>query len=145
MAERRTIATKWICQRDGTCCMGPQLVVTKAELRAMLDAQPQRLTVTFSESHPNFVRIEIPNGCPYLTRELDGKASCRIYDARPVNCRRFQCLRPDVTTEPFEFGGPLGCKNLSDRIDQSLHALTFYQANERRAMKAWGHAHGWHK
>lgn len=125
--------------------MGPQLVVTKAELSAMLDAKPKALQVEFNDAHPNFARILIPDGCPYLERELDGKASCGIYASRPVNCRRFQCMRPDVTTEPFEFGGPLGCKNLSDRIEQSLHALTFYQANERRAMKAWGHAHGWRK
>jgi Fe-S-cluster containining protein len=145
MGERRAIASKWTCSRDGTCCMGPQLVVTKAELRAMIEAKPTHVTVTYPPESPNFAVIKIPNGCPFLVRELDGKATCGIYDARPVNCRRFMCLRPDVDEEPFEHGGPMGCLNLSDRVQDSLHALTFYQANERRAMKAWGLSHGWVK
>lgn len=145
MSARRDVATKWTCQRDGTCCMGPQLVVTLQELDAMLNADPRMLTIETNDGHPGFAKILIPNGCPFLKRELDGKATCGIYEARPVNCRRFMCLRPDVTTEPFEHGGPLGCLNLSDRVHDSLHALTFYQANERRAMKQWGHAHGWKK
>lgn len=143
MSDRRTIATKWTCQRDGTCCMVSALVVTHEELAAMQAAKPTPLETEVIDSR--FVRIVLPKGCPYLTRELNGKAGCSIYESRPTNCRRFQCLRPDVTVEPFEYGGPMGCRNLSDRIEQSLHALTFYQANERRAMKAWGHAHGWHK
>lgn len=91
------------------------------------------------------VTIKTPQGCPFLSREVDGKATCTIYDSRPYNCRRFQCLRPDPSTEAFELGGPLGCKNLSDRLDDSLHALKFFESNQRRALREWGTSHGWEK
>lgn len=86
--------------------------------------------------------IMTPGGCPLLTRELDGKASCSIHEQRPYNCRRFICFRPDPATEPYETGGPLGCLNLTDRLTDSLHALTFYESNQRRA-QVWAKAHGW--
>ena len=123
--------------------MGPQLVVTTQEWEAMQAARS--LSLVPEPMREPFLLVKIPNGCPHLGRDMGGKAFCRIYEARPVNCRRFMCLRPDVTTEPWEDGGPQGCRNLSDRLESSLHALTFYQANERRAMKDWGLAHGWHK
>src|SRR5262249_40863386 len=117
IAPRREIATKWRCQRDGTCCLAlTQIVVTREEWAAMQAARS--LSLTPEPLERNFLRLPMPNGCLHLTRELDGRAICRIYEARPVNCRRFQCQRPDVTTEPWEDGGPLGCRNLSDRLDQ---------------------------
>lgn len=94
---------------------------------------------------PRFVRVLTPAGCPFLDRELDGKAVCAIYEARPYTCRRFQCLRPDPSTEAFEPGGPMGCRNLSDRLDQSLHALEFFRSNQRRAQREWADSHGWHR
>lgn len=90
------------------------------------------------------VEVRTPNGCPFLTREISGQAACSIYEARPFQCRRFMCLRPDPTTEPFEVGGPLGCRNLSDRLDDSQHAMTFYQSHQRRAQK-WARTMGWSK
>ena len=50
----------------------------------------------------------------------------------------------DVTTEPYEAGGPLGCLNLSDRIAESLDAHEAYRAMQKRA-QPWALAHGWPK
>ena len=82
-----------------------------------------------------FVRLKTVGGCPFLARELDGTASCTIHEARPYQCRRFMCGRPDPDAEPFEMGGPLGCRNLSDRLDSSYQFAAFYRTNQRHAQK----------
>lgn len=143
VSDRREIAHPWRCQREGDCCLVRQLVVTRDEVAAMQAADPQPLNV---EPHERgFLRIVMPAGrCVYLKRELDGQATCGIYEARPFQCRRFMCLRPDPKTEPWEGSGPLGCRNLSDRLAESRYAMTFYESNQRRAGK-WALAHGWTK
>ncbi len=91
------------------------------------------------------VRFLTVGGCPFLARELDGKATCTIHAARPFACRRFMCGRPDPETEPFEMGGPLGCRNLSDRLESSYHFAAFYRTNQRHAQREWAESHGWTK
>jgi Fe-S-cluster containining protein len=144
MTPRREIATKWQCARTGDCCLAAEVVVTWAELRAMREARPEVQPHVAAHPDARFARVLTPGGCPYLEREIDGTATCSIHASRPYNCRRFQCLRPDPATEPYETGGHLGCRNLSDRLDQSQHALHFYAANQRRAA-VWARAHGWDK
>jgi hypothetical protein len=119
--------------------------VTPQELAAMQAARPEvSVTVEPTPGHPAFLTLKTLGGCPYLQRELDGKASCSIHDARPYQCRRFICGRPDPDTEPFEMGGPLGCRNLSDRLEQGYQFAAFYASNQRRAM-VWAKSHGWPK
>lgn len=73
--------------------------------------------------------------CPLL----DGK-DCSVYDVRPYQCRRFQCHR--APGEAFDPSGPLGCKNLSDRLEQSAETRKAYKRNQQKAMK-WANTHGW--
>lgn len=88
-----------------------------------------------------FIRLLTPGGCPLL--RMDGDvATCTVHDVRPYQCRRFGCFRKDVTTEAYEDGGPLGCVNLSDRIEQSLDAHEAYRALQKRA-QPWALKMGW--
>lgn len=95
-----------------------------------------------SEATSGWLRLRRDGACPALRRELDGSASCTVWEARPYQCRRFQCGRPDPTTEPYEIGGPLGCYNLSDRLRTSLDFAMAHAANQRRA-QPWALTHGW--
>ena len=130
----------WTCQRTGDCCLGPSVAITPAERTMLAQARPDVPVVTEPHETPGFLRWLQPTGCPMLTRELDGTATCTVHAVRPMNCRRFVCLRE--AGEPFRAGGPLGCLNTSERIEENRHALAFYQSNQRRAQQ-WGRAHGW--
>lgn len=142
MTERREIERGWHCKRSGDCCLAiPEIVVTKPELREMQAASDRQLHLRPHEDD-RFIRVLTPGGCPYLDRELNGDATCSIHESRPYQCRRFQCQRPDPSTEPYEASGPLGCKNLTDRLEQSRYALKFYESNQHRA-QPWARAHGW--
>lgn len=145
MTHRPTVP-KWTCQRSGDCCLAPtSITVTPQELAAMQAARPEVSVQSEPiDGRPGFVRLITIGGCPYLTRELDGKATCTIHAARPYQCRRFICGRPDPDTEPFEIGGPLGCRNLSDRLESSYQFAAFYESNQRRAQK-YAREMGWTK
>lgn len=73
--------------------------------------------------------------CPLL----DGN-TCTVYDVRPYQCRRFQCRR--APGEAFDPSGPLGCRNLSDRLEQDRETRRSYALNQRKAQK-WALRHGW--
>ena len=76
--------------------------------------------------------------CPML----DENKRCRVYDVRPYNCRRFQCLR--VAGEDYipSDDAHLGCANLYVRLTQSRSARNQYRRNQRHH-QPWALAHGW--
>lgn len=94
----------------------------------------------------HFVRMLTPGGCPLLTRDADGKSACSIWEHRPTTCRTFLCGR--VEGERYEGEpaipelGMTGCKNLSDRLGQSLRFLEFYKSHVRR-QRGWALEHGY--
>jgi len=140
---RPTVA-HWTCRRSGDCCVQTRdLVMTHAER-----AELERVTSLPLQWKPHavarFVRLVSPTGCPFVTFTPQGEAACSVYEVRPYNCRRFGCYRPDPLTEPYEAGGPLGCRNLSDRVETSLTVYTSYAALQRHA-QPWARAHGWSK
>lgn len=142
---RREIARPWTCGRSGDCCLGVDIRLTLSEGAALQAATPKALLFNTSEASKGWLRLQAEGACPLLERDAAGKASCSAWKARPYQCRRFVCGRPDPTTEPYELGGPMGCKNLSDRIKQSLDFAEFYRANQRRAQRAWAESHGWNR
>jgi hypothetical protein len=131
----------WQCRRTGDCCLGPSVVITPAEAEALRAARPEVAIETTLHADRRFVTWHQPSGCPMLARELDGTATCTVYDARPYNCRRFLCLRDEG--EAFRGGGPLGCQNLTDRLSTNRHAMAFYGAHQRRVQRSWAVKHGW--
>jgi Fe-S-cluster containining protein len=116
--------------------------MTQQERAALEQAAPHAPLLWEEMPGSGFVRLLTPGGCPFLTIE-DGIAACAVYAVRPFNCRRFMCGRVDTVAEPYEAGGPLGCLNLSDRLEQSLDAQAAYATRQRLAYREWGHAHGW--
>jgi hypothetical protein len=87
-------------------------------------------------------------GCPLFSSDHSGTPHCTVHAARPYNCRRFGCLRPDPGAEPFEpeewdpSRGKLGCVNLSERIAKSRVARRLYALIQRKAQR-WALKHGW--
>lgn len=85
------------CSRCGNCCTGPPGAVwfTAKEGQAMADA----IGVSEATFHRRYARRingrwslrehEGPGGmdCVFLTRDEEGKAGCRLYAARPSQCR----------------------------------------------------------
>lgn len=74
-----------------------------------------------------FVRLTA-KPCPLL----DGN-QCSVYDVRPFNCRRYGCLRKDVTTEAWVEGPPVP-QTRDDR-----RTLVVLQRHGQR----WARSHGW--
>jgi len=112
--------------------------MTTREAATILTSVPREQTDRINwEWHGDGFVSMLGQPCPFLSATND----CAIYEIRPLNCRRFMCLR--AKDEPFEHGGPTGCYNLSDRLAQSKDARMQYRQNERRAMKTWGIDHGW--
>jgi Fe-S-cluster containining protein len=117
--------------------------MTHAERMELERAAPEAALLWSDHADSRFIRLLTPGGCPLL--HMDGDlATCTVHAARPYQCRRFGCFRKDVTAEPYEEGGPLGCFNLSDRIAESLDAHEAYRAMQKRA-QPWALAHGWPK
>lgn len=75
--------------------------------------------------------------CPFLSG-----TACTIYDIRPYNCRRFGCFRPSPKTEPLDWSGAMGCRNLEDRFAVSRIVRRAAALIQRKAM-VWARAHGW--
>jgi Fe-S-cluster containining protein len=137
----------WKCQQDGACCRIPEIAMTRSEaqvLQLQASVLPDRPHLSFVE-HPinaHFVLMQA-GPCPFLGVGLDGRSSCRVYSHRPYNCRRFQCLRPDVKTEPFiPDQSEFGCANTSQRLKKSRVARRMFALLQRKAMK-WARNHGW--
>lgn len=155
----RPIAIPWTCHQTGDCCRSIGGLTVTAKERDILEARSAsarvpleflphpddaaRITAAKAEGRmdwtpPAFYILQTKPDCPFIS----DTNQCLVYDARPFNCRRFLCGRVDVSRESLEQGGPMGCYNLSDRIDTSLRFMEFYKSHERHAMQ-WARQHGW--
>jgi Fe-S-cluster containining protein len=114
--------------------------MTLDEVGALMDALPDhetrqdKLLTRLTRVDGQFFELKAAP-CPLL---VDNQ--CSVYAVRPFVCRRFQCHR--AAGEAFDPSGPLGCKNLSDRLEQSRVTRRAYALNQRKAAR-WGLAHGW--
>lgn len=114
--------------------------MTHAERAEIEAAVPTAPLLWAPHADPRFIQLLAPGGCPLL--RMDGtQAVCTVHAVRPYNCRTFMCGRVSLD-EKFDASGPMGCRNLSDRLEQSLDAQCAYDASIRRA-RVWGLAHGW--
>lgn len=134
----RPIARDWTCQRSGDCCRSlPAVVMTRQEVDAILahPAAAGRSLRWSKEPASNFWALAAAP-CPLL----DGNA-CSVYTARPYNCRRFGCFRPDPRSEPLELEDG-ACRNFLDRFGASRAVRRAAAALQRKAQR-WAVAHGW--
>jgi Fe-S-cluster containining protein len=88
---------RFACTQCGNCCSGPPgaVWVDEAEERAIAGD----LGVDAADFRERFTRrigsrrslVEVKDGdrhdCVFLVRDSDGKARCRVYRARPRQCR----------------------------------------------------------
>ena len=133
---------QWTCRRSGDCCLEVRVIsLTPAERDVLAQARPDVALDVVPQKDTRFLTWSVPKGCPFLSRGLDGLATCTVHEIRPYNCRRFLCLRDEG--EPYRSGGPMGCKNLSERIDRNVHAMEFYRTHQRYAQRDWADSHGW--
>lgn len=106
--------------------------MTKAEAAVLVHHAPPTIRMSFRPlDDPNFVALKA-GPCPLYVFK-----TCLVYAHRPYNCRRFSCMRPDVTLEPFD-----GELTRERRTDVSRVARRLYQIIQRRAQK-WALKHGW--
>lgn len=147
---KRLTVLPWICSQTGDCCRSVSHVVMTIEEAQLLQTvvDPVKWKTLYWEgvakqTNGHFIKLQAAP-CPLLSD--DGK--CTVHSVRPYNCRRFTCLRPDVTVEPFEpepldlANGRLGCKNLSDRVATDRGAKRFVAHLQQKAQR-WAVKHGW--
>ncbi len=101
--ERRDSGPWWSsglrfeCTQCGNCCSGPPgaVWIDEADERAMaaeVGLDPDRFRERFTRRiGSRRSLVEVRDGerfdCVFLDRRPDGKAACRVYRARPVQCR----------------------------------------------------------
>lgn len=123
----------WKCQREGDCCTKPlEVVMTRQEAAALTHAAPREIALKFRPIDELFVALKAAP-CPLYVF-----GSCLVYEARPYNCRRFVCLRPDPKAEPFELDGG----NLMKRVKVSRPARRLAQRIQNKA-QGWAIKMGW--
>lgn len=128
--KRLPIVNEWQCARTGECCQsGPRVSAAEYALLAERYMAPLPATMIGTQ----FIITGQP--CPFLNG-----SSCSVYDIRPYKCRQFQCQR--APNEPLRPGGPMGCYNLSERVEQSRAVRRAYELNQRKAQR-WALKHGW--
>lgn len=151
------VDANWTCRRSGDCCTMPEgVIMTTQEQAALIEVAEKVLTIKrlvslkFTPAQEmGFVLLEA-GPCPLLDRDGKGRPVCSVYHARPFNCRRFACLRPDPKTEPLRLAplspvlryGNVGCSNVRERLLQSRVARRLYEVIQRHS-KRWGLSHGW--
>lgn len=137
MLLARPIDPHWRCVGAGDCCTQPsEIVITVEEAAVLVQHAASSITLQFRPfgDDPHFVALKA-HPCPlYDAREK----TCTVYAVRPMNCRRFLCMRPNVHTEPFEISGA----NMMDRVRTSRIARRLAARTQRKAQR-WGLAHGW--
>lgn len=144
MGKRLPIVADWQCARTGDCCRqgGVRMHVDElAEIERVFSfeiafAMPSYRTRANGGGFVTLSRVDGDAACPFLA----GGGDCLVYEARPFKCRQFQCHR--APGEAFDPSGPLGCRNLSDRLEQSAETRTAYAKNQKKAQK-WALTHGW--
>lgn len=152
VGDDRPVVDDWKCQRSGDCCTKPYGIVMTLAEKATLEANMEIrvLNKLKYEEHPEpgFVVLR-GEPCP-LHEFVDGKSTCTVHEKRPYQCRRFACLRPVPSEEPFQMAplspylkyGMIGCSNLRDRLVKSRIARRCYELIQRKAQR-WGRTHGW--
>lgn len=106
--------------------------MTHEERHAIMRALPQGLVTHWRPVDEQFVALKA-GPCPCYAFK-----TCLVYEARPFNCRRFGCMRPDVKAEPFEASGA----NMLERTQTSRVALRMAKLMQRKAQR-WARQHGW--
>ena len=90
------------CRRCGACCRAPGYVyLTQADvarLAATLDMTEEEFAGRHAELGPNRAQLRLAGGVRGACMFLRGK-NCRVYDARPEQCRQF----------PLAWGGAGDC------------------------------------
>ncbi len=128
----RPVDPHWRCQRSGDCCTQPaEVVMTTREAAVLMRAAPD-VAVEFRKERDGFVALKA-QPCPFYADHR-----CTVYEVRPYACRRFGCMRLDVTAEPFEADGG----NLRDRVQTSRVAWRLAKKMQRQA-QPWARKMGW--
>ena len=149
MGKRLTVLP-WSCAMTGDCCRNLKgVTMTVEEAQRIKDAVPESVfnkliwAPVAKQTNGHFISLQA-NPCPLL----DTAGRCTVYVVRPYNCRRFICLRPDPSIEPYE-PEPIdterkryGCANLSDRVNTDRAARRFFQVIQRKAQR-WAIQNGW--
>lgn len=129
----RPVDPNWQCCRSGDCCTKiEEVVMTRAERTAILPRIIEGIVTVWRDLDESFVALKA-GPCPLYVF-----GDCTVYDVRPYNCRRFVCLRPDVTAEPFEANGA----NMMDRVVTSRPMRRLAQRVQQKAQQ-WAASHGW--
>jgi len=125
----RPIALPWKCHRSGDCCrVAGDVLMTTKERDLLLAMRPGQARA-FRTRQDGWVLMSQP--CAFLTVGN----TCSVYEARPYNCRRYACFRPDVQAEPWD----QGC--LAERL--SLRPVRREYARIQRRAQVWASQHGW--
>lgn len=92
----------------------------------MESAAPSGLTLSFlPHEDARFVRLQA-GPCP-----LYQNGQCSIYESRPYQCRRFACMRDDLS-EPYDWRD-------RDLTRDQRRQLVVIQRHAQR----WARSHGW--
>lgn len=144
MIALRPVEVPWTCDRSGDCCTIPSRVVMTLRERDLLMANSTAIMQWADVLGREDLVALVAKPCPLYGTAPDGRPGCTVHAVRPYNCRRFACLRPESSEEPFVEAGPedLGCANLGDRIRHSREARRFYQRYQRKAQR-WAVQMGW--
>jgi Fe-S-cluster containining protein len=134
----RPVEVPWTCKRSGECCTIPkEVVMTKEEAAVLVHHAPPTITMQFRPlDKEGFVAMKA-GPCPLYVFK-----TCLVYEHRPLNCRRFACMRPDPTTEPFEEMPNGHSLNAMIRFHTSRSARRQLINIQRKAQR-WGRQHGW--
>lgn len=137
------IDLNWQCQRSGDCCRTtPTVTMTWAERNALESVANGRRLRWSAGERPELTNL-LAEPCPFLDVEGD-HTRCGAYEVRPLNCRRFQCWRPDVDTEAFvPAEQPFGCENFKVRYAYSKGVRDRAKHHQDTAMQTWGKHMGW--
>ncbi len=110
----------------------PAIVMTTAEWDVLKDRPSVRPVVAdTSRADTGWIALKAAP-CPYFDTAAK---ECTVYESRPFNCRRFQCGRWDVTTQPFTIS-PMA-------IIRADNDLRWSYDRNQRAHTEWALAHGW--
>jgi len=118
------------CYRCGECCSKAPVLLLKNELNSILD----KLGITETEFIEKYVGkivnsklLYLKNPCPFLERDDNGKAVCKIYDFRPLECQ----LYPLGGTNTLY--NTTSCKMAKDIFDEIMKLrLNLYEPTEEQ-------------
>lgn len=112
MAQREWYASglRFECTLCGNCCTGPEgyVLITREEIKgaaAKVGMEVGEFMVRFVHKVPEGLSLnerETEHGfdCVFLDREsMPGKAVCRLYEARPLQCRTFPWWPENLKSE----------------------------------------------